>query len=340
MIRRLDAILRIGVVGLLLSLFAVASPVRAASPPTITVMTRNVYYGADLRPLAVTAPGPPFWDLATEMFDTLKSEDPKGRMKLVAREIAKAKPDVVGLQEVATWRTGPEPASRVAYDFLALITTELKRLHHPYKVAAVQQGLDIEGPMAEGKDLRLSMGDAVLVKKGVKASPADSTLFDSQLVIPTQAIGTVSVGRGYNDLDVTKKGATVHVVNTHLEAFSAANRLDQAEELVAGPLQSTRPTILVGDLNAGPTGPKPEDIPPYTAITDAGFVATRTADHNCCYKSLTDTDQTHWDHDGDWIMTKPAQTLVDSYTVGTETTAAGIHPGDHGGVVSVIQITG
>jgi len=274
------------------------------------------------------------------MFNTMKSEDPKGRMKLIADEIAKAKTDVVGLQEVATWSTGPKPASKVAFDFLALITAELKRLHQPYKVAAVKQGLDVEGPMAEGNDVRLTMGDVVLVRNGVKVSHVSSTLFKSQLVIPTLAIGTVTVGRAYNQMDVTKQGVTVHVVNTHLEAFSPPNRLNQANELVAGPLQSKNPTILVGDLNAGPTGPKPEDIPPYTALTTAGFVATRTTVHNCCYKGVKDTNPTHWDHDGDWIMTKPALTLVKSYTVGTETTAAGIHPGDHGGVVSVIRITG
>ncbi|HZP29788.1 MAG TPA: endonuclease/exonuclease/phosphatase family protein [Acidimicrobiia bacterium] len=324
-----------------MSLLAVApSSAYAAKAPTITVMTRNVYYGADLRPLAVTAPGAPFWQLATKMFNTMRSEDPAGRMKLVAGEIAKAKPDVVGLQEVATWRTGPQPASKVEYDFLKLITRELKRLHQSYKAVAVEQGLDIEGPMAEGNDVRLTMGDVVLVRNGVKVSHVRSGLFKNQLVIPTQAIGTVNVGRGYNQMDVTKQGVTVHVVNTHLEAFSAPIRLTQANELVAGPTQSKKTTILVGDLNAGPTGPKPEDIPPYTAITTAGFVASRTADHNCCYKGVRDSNQAHWDHDGDWIMTKPARIVVKSYTVGTETTAAGIHPGDHGGVVSVLDLTG
>ena len=130
--------------------------------------------------------------------------------------------------------------------------------------------------MAQGNDVRLAMGDVALVRNAIKVSHASSTLFKSQLVIPTLAIGTVTVGRAFNQMDVTKQGITVHVVNTHLEAFSPQNRLDQA----------------------------------------------------------------NWNHDGDWIMTKPALTLVKSYTVGTETTAAGIHPGDHGGVVSVIKITG
>lgn len=39
------------------------------------------------------------------------------------------------------------------------------------------------------------------------------------------------------------------------------------------------------------------------------------------------------------IMAKPAVKLVRSFVTGRETTAAGRHPSDHGGVVTVLAFT-
>jgi len=299
-------------------------------------MTRNLYLGADLRPLATVAPGPPFEQALAKILAGVKAEDANGRMKLVAREIADAKPDLVGLQEMALWRTGPRPASRVAYDYLGAITAELRRLHQPYRVVALERGLDVEGPTGAGNDGRITLGDAILARKGVVVRHAHSALFADQLRLPTRAVGPVVTNRGYDELDVTVHGVTAHVVNTHLEAYTTADRLAQANELIAGPLASKLPTILLGDLNSGPSLPKPADRPPYLALAAAGFTEARTPELSCCYRKLTDT--TGWDHNVDHIMTRPALAVVRSFVTGRETTAAGLHPSDHGGVVSVLQL--
>jgi endonuclease/exonuclease/phosphatase family metal-dependent hydrolase len=318
------------------ALFAAATPsAQAAKGPTITVMTRNLFLGADLIPLATTPP-PQFEQTASNMFAGVKAEDPNARMKLVAGEIAKAKPDLVGLQELSLWRTGPAPASTVAYDYIHTITNQLKKLHRNYRVVAIKQGFNVEGPMGGGSDVRLTLGDAILARKGVKVRHVHSALFKDQLTIPTQTIGNVTTNRGYNELDATVHGVTVHVVNTHLEAYSADFRLKQAQELVRGALRSKLPTILIGDLNSGPNLPKPEDRPPYLAIAKAGFKEERTPKFSCCFNELT--DKAGWDHNVDHIMAKPRLKLVRSFITGAETTPAGVHPSDHGGVVSVLRL--
>jgi endonuclease/exonuclease/phosphatase family metal-dependent hydrolase len=317
---------------------ALAAPAQAAKAPTVTVMSRNLFLGADLIPLATTPAGPQFQQAASNMFAGVQATDPKGRMKLIADEIAKAKPDLVGLQELSLWRTGSAPASTVAFDYLAAIRKELAAKHVSYRVVTDERKFNVEGQMTSGSDVRLTLGDAILAKKGVKVRNVRSGLFKNQLTIPTQAIGNVTTNRSWNALDATVHGIRFHFVNTHLEAYSPDFRLKQAQELVKGPLRSKLPTILVGDLNSGPKLPKPEDRPPYDAIAKAGFKEARTKTLDCCFNELTDTSG--WDHIVDHILSKPKLKLVRSFVTGMETTAAGIHPSDHGGVVSVLRLKG
>lgn len=319
---------------LVVALVAAGTLASAAQAKDVTVMTRNLYLGADLIPLA-TAPADQFPAAATGVFAGVRATDPDGRMKLVAREIAKSKADIVGLQEVSLWRTGPAPASKVVYDYSATILKELKRLKAPYRQVALRRGFNVGGPMGDGIDVRLTLGDAILVRRGVKVSKVRSGIFKSQITIPTQAVGPVVPNRGWNELDATIGKTKLHFVNAHLEAYSAGIRLDQAKELVAGPLKSKLKTVLVGDLNSGPVLPKAEDIPPYAAVAAAGFVPLRTKKLSCCFND--DLKSGKWDHNIDWIMAKPKVKLVRSWLMGTEKTSKGVHPSDHGAVISTLR---
>jgi endonuclease/exonuclease/phosphatase family metal-dependent hydrolase len=321
---------------------ALAPPTTAAPrPKTATVMTRNLFLGADLIPLATAQPGHDFEEAAGKLLDQIKGTEPAARMKLVAGEIAKAKPDLVGLQEVTLWRTGPKgdpaPSKHVEVDYLATIKKELKRLKAPYRVVADQRTLNIEGPTDRGVDLRFTDGNVVLARDGVKVTGSKSRDFKNQLVIPTAALGNISVNRSFNQLDATIHGVKLHFANAHLEAYSPDFRLKQAKELVAGPLKSRKlPTILLGDLNSGPKLPKPEDRPPYNAIAAAGFKDARTPKFNCCFNDDLKTGK--WDHIVDHILTRPKLKVVRSFLTGREKTPGGRIPSDHGGVVSVLRL--
>jgi endonuclease/exonuclease/phosphatase family metal-dependent hydrolase len=316
------------------ALVAVAVFAPAAEAKNVTVMTRNLYLGADLIPLA-TAPADQFQHAAGTVFAAVNATDPNGRMKLVAAEIAKAKPDLVGLQEVSLWRTGAAPAAHVVYDYSATIMRELGRRRAHYRLVTLKRGFNVEGPTDRGFDVRLTLGDAILARKGVKVSHVRSGLFAKQLTIPTQGVGPVPVTRGWNALDARIGTVRLHFVNTHLEAYSADVRLAQANELVAGPLKSKLKTVLVGDLNSGPDLAQAADRPPYEAIARAGFEPERTAKDTCCFGDSLKVGA--WDHNVDWIMAKPKVKLVRSSFTGNETTAAGLHPSDHGGLVSTLR---
>src|SRR5215218_8491170 len=86
----------------------------------VSVMTRNLYLGADLGPViaaentedVVTASGSVLRDVIANDFPT--------RAKGLADEIRSTKPDLVGLQEVAYWQTTPiTPAGKaLTIDYL------------------------------------------------------------------------------------------------------------------------------------------------------------------------------------------------------------------------------
>src|ERR1700754_3160717 len=187
---------------------AVAKP--KPKPVPVSVMTRNVFLGADLPPLALAQPGPDFEQKAGALLTEVTNGDPNGRMKAIGDEIAKARPDLVGLQEVSLWRTGskgdPAPATDVRFGFLGSILKELSARHPHYRVAVRKYGLNVEGPTDQGVDVRLTLGDVILARKGVKVSHARGGLFKHQLHIPTQALGDVNTSRSWNSLDAVVRG--------------------------------------------------------------------------------------------------------------------------------------
>src|SRR4051794_13810906 len=119
--------LALGVISLLTALPANAI---AKAPPKVTVMSRNLFLGANLLPLATSRPGDEFEHAAGKVYAQVQATEAGERMKLVAEEIASAKPDLVGLQEVTLWRTGPKgdpaPATDVQIDYLASLRKALK----------------------------------------------------------------------------------------------------------------------------------------------------------------------------------------------------------------------
>src|SRR5829696_4076070 len=121
--------------------------------PKVTVMTRNLFLGADLGPVIDAGSIPEAIDGAGVIWNEFQATNFPERAVPLAREIERAKPDLVGLQEVALWREqtpsdggapplsplpGAAPATTVAQDFLAILLGELKKAHANDEVVGVQ----------------------------------------------------------------------------------------------------------------------------------------------------------------------------------------------------------
>ena len=320
----------------------------------VTVMTRNLYLGADIIKLATASDRNDFENKAAELFETVRKTDFKSRAALIADEIKKNKPDFVGMQEVALWRKGADgvkdgsatPATEVVYDWLADLQTELKKRNLKYKVIRKQTEFDFEGPTALGYDIRFTQQDAVLVRTSsdIKVKSPKSANFKAALAVPLPSIGeTANVKRGYVRVDANVRGAKFRFVNTHLEAYSEAIGLQQAKELTAGPLRGSGQKVLTGDMNSerGSAGSDPIDHLLDFGLNDTFFTKTRRDTKTCCQAEDVANQQSELKSRIDFVMAKPKVPVVKSLVVGnnpTVRTPAGLWPSDHAGVVSTLKL--
>jgi len=340
----------------LCALFAVlASDASAAKKKAagekLTVMTRNIYLGGDIAaPVGATSRAD-FEQRAAALLQTVEKTNFPARAKLLAAEIKKSKADLIGLQEVALWRRGPDglrdgpttPATTVVYDFLKILQRELKAKKLKYRVGSTQNEADLEVPTSLGYDGRLTMRDVILVRKrkGLKVKKKGGKNYTNQISIPTQG-GQFTVKRGYSYVDVRLKKKKLRFVNTHLESFLADNRNAQATQLVGkgGPLRKKTPTVLVGDINSDPFDDE-SDSGAYKIITEGGMkdswrklYGTKRA-NSCCLNNedLSDTTAAGFDHFIDHTFYKGKIKPLKATTVGNtiKSRKGGLWPSDHGG---------
>jgi hypothetical protein len=281
------------------------------------------------------------------------------RAKALAVEIKDADPTLVGLQEVALWRSGSfnnsALATNVEYDFLASLQSELAAIGAPYDVVRVQQEADLEAPAGTPffKDIRLTMHDAIIVKSGlgdeVKLTNDQSANFATNLTITTGTGQQFLVRRGWTSVDAVVNKRSFRFVNTHLEAFHPLIRLAQAQELVApaGPVGSAQgKVVLLGDINSGPDLPVPANRLAYQALIAAGLVDTwpvanpgdpgPTAGFS---ELLDDPSADVLTNRIDLVLTEGAIGVTSSRIYGTDQdnrTAGGLWPSDHAGVMATL----
>jgi endonuclease/exonuclease/phosphatase family metal-dependent hydrolase len=290
----------------------------------VNVMTRNLYLGADLAP-AISASGlTAFTEATGQILREVTANSFPTRAKGLAQEILKKKPDLVGLQEVALWRTGPPSlevflnsaatptATAVRYDYLTELMAQLnKGKGKPqYRVAVTQDEFDFEAPANENGvagdgpngaipnaeiNGRLTMRDVILVRNGsgVTFKHPQAAHFANLLVVTVSGV-KLAVTRGWVAIDAKVRGShTFRFVNTHLEAFDPATQVPsiralQAGELVApgGPATTSLPVVLVGDLNSDDDTVEPGDQQAYRTLLGAGMRERSTnTPLGCCLNS-------------------------------------------------------
>jgi endonuclease/exonuclease/phosphatase family metal-dependent hydrolase len=344
----------------------------------VKVMTRNIFLGADLSPGLEASGVEEFIAGAGEIFREVDETNFPLRAKGLAGEVKQKQPDLIGLQEVALWRTGPvnvdaalnnaPVATEVRYDFLEILRDELKAKGLKYKVAVVKEEFDFEGPADTdddpttgpifGADLngRLTMRDVILVNKDSKVdaklkNPQSGTY--SNLFTPVVGgLVPVPVTRGWTAGDVTvSKGKgknelkrKFRFVNTHFEAFDDETEVPsirslQASQVVAEPASAKR-TILLGDFNSDVPGVQPGDEQAFQTILDAGFERRATSNPlSCCVSDLFTSPPLEFDHQVDHVVSNMGKKAkLVNSSVTGREQVNGIYNSDHAGVFSTLKL--
>jgi Endonuclease/Exonuclease/phosphatase family len=371
---------------------------------TLTAMSRNLYLGADLSPALNATDLNGAVDAAGQIVNQVHATKfPSVRAALLANEIRKVRPDVLGVQEGAWWRSEPYDPSVVVSgpkatqtdplggNFLNDLLTQVNSGNGKgkgkksasaskkksgavrYRLAASNDEFDYELPHNNGtgglgvcpsqcSNERLTMRDAIFVKKGVKVSNVTSGHYNVLLQVKVGGALTVNVTRGWVAADVKVHGRTLHVVDTHLEAFdsNATNtgsdgqtypkggvREAQAKQLVApgGPTTSRFPTILIGDLNSDVPAHgdqvTPGDTLAYQAVLNGGFSerALTPPPFGCCIQdsNLVNPSTAGITHRVDHIMSNSSKVKFKRGAL-TSTYANGLWSSDHFGVASTLLL--
>ena len=372
----LPAAIFVLVAALALALFPQHSAAKKKQKPDsdVTVMTRNLYLGADLTPALQSSGADSFTDANGVIARQVMATNFPLRAKALAKEILKGKPNLVGLQEVAEWRTSPpgtksfvaaqggaKTATTVQYDFLKSLLDQLNKGKKLYRAVKVEEEFDFEAPADEdpappsgingaNRNWRLTMRDVILARKGTKVSKPKGGHFNTLLVETVSGI-TIPVTRGWASVDAqVGDGPKFHFVDTHFEAFDDQTqvpsvRAQQAAQLVGpgGPARSKLPVILVCDCNSDiKTEVQPGDSQAYRVLKQAGFVERSTSKPlSCCISdaNLVGGAVGDFNHKVDHILTDTPKKvkLVKGKVVG-RAKVNGLWPSDHAGLISTLKL--
>jgi endonuclease/exonuclease/phosphatase family metal-dependent hydrolase len=259
-----------------------ASAIGAAA---VSVMTQNMYVGADLDVvIAALASSDPSDDVPALLgaIQTIGRTDFPARANAMADAIARTRPHVVGLQEVSVIHVDLRAFGLpdvIDQDFLATLQDDLAARGLHYVVAGRVHNLTA----APLPGISLDDYDAMLVDADrVAIVSASGQTYAANVGVVAPGIDLKS---GWVTTRVTIAGVPYAFASTHLASGNvpgfAELRALQAGELAAS-LPDGVPAIVMGDLNDHAGSPM------YEVLTGAGFTDTwsalrpGTTGYTCC----------------------------------------------------------
>lgn len=261
-------------------------PAQAQEPYRLTVMSRNLYLGADVGVALEKIPN--FPAAAQFMWDQMKQTNFTARAAKLARETVLDRPELIGVQEATIWYCKKDLfGDQVAvFNFLDEFIAATKQTGVGYSLASAN-GVEAFNPgysiaavpyLTKVNDESLfnslfgqksascgfTIGDALLVRDDVKdqiIQVGNTEYKQSYSIVPT----IMTIYRGYTWADFKVQDSVVRVITTHLESLWDENKVPnsalQAQQLVADLKDAKMPLIVMGDFNADSRDPRPLDAP-------------------------------------------------------------------------------
>lgn len=279
---------------------------RQGGPRDLSVMTQNLYVGADVDAVigALASPDPDD-DIPALLaaVATIERTDFPARARAIAREVRRRRPDVIGLQEVSIIGVDIPPLGvSVHLDFLQILQAALQAEGLSYVVAV--SGTNFTAAPAPG--ISLTDMDVILVDaRRVQVTSASAHTFSANL---GEVAPGVTLQRGWVSISAVVDGTPYTVANTHTEGTGPEELLlglhqAQVSELVAS-IGTSVPAVVMGDFNTTP------GTPAYQAMQDGGFVDVWSAMHpgargyTCCHLADLSDMQPAFEKRIDYVWTR------------------------------------
>jgi endonuclease/exonuclease/phosphatase family metal-dependent hydrolase len=334
----------------------------------LSVMTRNLYLGAEIMHLASATTPEEFQAGAyTALMEVAANNFPE-RATALAAEIMEKKPQLIGLQEVSNFTLDGENPGLPFTDYLSDL---LAALGGKYYKAAEVENFNITIPIPGIGLVGLADRDVILARWDVEEpqpvdlsqwcrSSEDGCNYTVSAGVENSPVGPINFERGFVGVHAKIGDLPVIFINTHLEIrnpdpanpLSAFFQAAQAHELISllnvlnAYLNPERaPIILVGDFNSSPEDQvlySGQIVPPYLQLMTAGYLDAWTLRPGsppgltCCQENLRDPEAALYER-VDLILTNRKPEKVQVNVVGNDgaaLTQSGLWPSDHAGVAA------
>ncbi len=325
----------------------------------LRVMTYNANEGTDYKEVQGALTPMQFLGAVGQTITQVRATDPTTRMKYLAKQIIASNADLVSLQELDQWSTGPyNPVANlcgpltVEFDMLPTLMNELTSQGAHYEIA--KQATNWEVGPAPGAIpptyLCVKVIDtiAILVRTDLPTklqwTNPQGAIFDNVLTFPS-AVGPIPFNRGWVSIDATFNGREFRFIGTHLESENADIRRAQGEEIRLGPANTSLPVIVAMDANS-----RAFPLPPGTTYLDfiaAGFrdiwAETMPGDPGltCCQAQLDNNVESQLYERIDLLLTfgrvEGQRAMLFGATQASKT-PSGLWPSDHAGVAAQVVV--
>ena len=334
---------------------------------SISLLTRNVYIGADIAPVFQVDFSNPVAvvQAAAAVWAAVQSTRFEERAVALVDEIEERRPHLIGLQEVARFVTiDPASGPTGSLDFLSVIDDEIRARGLHYEIVQVQENTRVTLPVAIDfgtgaitEAIDFTDRDVVLARSDVAITSMASDNYQAEFTLGPG----VTLKRGWIRVEADHRGQSYTFVNTHLEGQSLAPiQAFQVQELLTSVLADVSGiTILAGDLNSdAEAGPgDPSWTPTYDELIAEGFVDTwdqvhpssRRPGFTCCHDADLLNLRPAFDERIDFVLVRDDRDsfgervieAVRAKVLGDEIddlTSGGLWPSDHGGLFSRIRL--
>ncbi|NMM62480.1 endonuclease [Clostridium sp. P21] len=311
----------------------------------LSVMTWNIYLGAELTPLFAACSTEQIPEHVTEVYRQFLATNFLERAKTIADQINLKKPDIIGLQEAVVWKLISPDSHVVSYDFANILIRELRYRGLKYEVAAVNQNIQAALPGSTGNTIGLSDRDVILIRdrEDLKAIKKKEANFKNnfQINISKQ---TFTALRGWSAFDVSFQGSVFRIINTHLDSDSPEVQIAQANELLDGPGKTELPLILIGDFNSNANDNETTYVNLITAgFKDSWIEAGKNKGFTCCQDSDLLNAESSLNKRIDLILLKNEKNwyVARAEVIGQsqlDRTKSRLWPSDHAGVFAKLKL--